>query len=370
MKRPDAIRPAGRTGVLFQGKELVYFAGCDYFRLSTHPEIIRAVAAGLKKYGLTVSASRVTTGNHPLYLELENALAKYFSAPAALLVSNGYGTNSIVAQALQDDFSHVLIDSKSHVSLRDAARFFRCPILEFENCNTGDLHSLIVRLGRKAKPILLTDGVFTHDVKVAPLAEYLKILGPRGTILLDDAHGAGVIGQTGRGSLELVCRPGGPTRRLFHSRVIQTVTLSKAFGAFGGAILCSAALREKIVNHSHGFAGSTPLPLPIANAALSAVQLLGNNQNFLQKLQSNSDYVKSALRTAGITVPETPVPVIAIVPKNPAEAKKLRRQLLAHRVYPSFVKYPGGPSGGYFRFVISSEHTRKELNRLLASLVD
>jgi 7-keto-8-aminopelargonate synthetase-like enzyme len=358
MSEPESLRLVGRTGVLFKKRKLSYFAGCDYFRLASHQEIMRAVTAGLAKYGLNVAASRVTTGNHALYRELETALARFFGAPAALLVANGYASNSVVAQTLRGVFSHVVIDAKAHVSLRDASRFFACPILEFKNCDPADLRRVLAGAGRNIKPILLTDGVFTHEVKVAPLAEYLKILGPHGMILLDDAHGAGVIGRTGRGTPEYA----GVSRR----RIIQTVTLSKAFGVFGGAILCSSALRGKMIAGSAMFAGSTPLPLPLANAALRAIHLLKRNRSLRRRLNHNAQYVKTALRAAGFPVPLTPVPVIAVLPRNPAQARAIEQSLVAHGVFPSFVKYPGGPVGGYFRFVISSEHSKMQLDDLLA----
>ena len=320
-----------------------------------------AVAAGLHKYGLSVAASRVTTGNHAIYLELETALARFFAAPAALVVSNGYSANSVVAQTLRGDFSHVLIDAKAHVSLLDASRFFDCPVLKFKTRDPGDLRRVLAGAGQNIKPILLTNGVFSEVSEVAPLADYTKILGSNGTILLDDAHGAGVIGRTGRGTPEYA----GVSRQ----RIIQTVTLSKAFGVFGGAIICSRALRGKIFASSAMFAGSTPLPLPLANAALRAIQILKHDRTFLRRLNENVQYVKTAMRAAGIPVPLTPVPVIAVVPSNPAETKTIKRSLIAHRVFPSFIKYPGGPAGGYFRFVISSEHTNRQLDDLLAAIV-
>lgn len=350
----------GRTGVLFNRSKFSYFAGCDYFRMASRPEVLRAAAMGLKKYRLNVAASRITTGNHALYGKLETALAKFFAAPAALLASNGYASNSVVAQALRHDFSHVLIDAAAHVSLRDASRIFDCPVLEFKNCDPADLGRVLTGAGRNIKPILLTDGVFTHDVKVAPLAEYLKILGPRGVILLDDAHGAGILGRMGRGTPEYA--------RISRQRIIQTVTLSKGFGVFGGAILCSRELREKMIERSAIFAGSTPLPLPLACAALRAIQVLRKDRSLRARLNRNVQYVKTALRAAGIPVPFTPVPVIAIIPGNAAKARAIRRRLIAHRVFPSFVKYPGGPTGGYFRFVISSEHTKRQLDDLVQGL--
>jgi 7-keto-8-aminopelargonate synthetase-like enzyme len=108
--------------------------------------------------------------------------------------------------------------------------------------------------------------------------------------------------------------------------------------------------------------------LPLANAALCAVRLLRKDRSFLRRLQHNAEYIKTALRAAGFAIPNTPVPVIAIVPKNPAEALALRRRLNKNRVFPSFVKYPGGPAGGYFRFVISSEHSRQQLDALVCAL--
>jgi 7-keto-8-aminopelargonate synthetase-like enzyme len=360
MNEPEPLQMVGRTCVLFNKRKFSYFAGCDYFRLSTHPQVMGAVTAGLEKYGLSVAASRITTGNHALYGKLETALARFFGAPSALLVSNGYAANSILAQALRGNFSHVLIDAKAHVSLRDAAHFFACPILEFKNCDPADLGRVLSQAGRKINPILLTDGVFTHDVKIAPLEEYLKILGANGMILLDDAHGAGVIGRTGRGTPQFA----GVSRK----RVIQTVTLSKAFGVFGGAILCSRELRRTIIARSGMFAGSTPLPLPLASAAFRALDILAKDESLRHRLNENVQYVKTALRDAGVPVPMTPVPVIAIIPKNPSEAQHLKRGLIAHRIFLSFVKYPGASVGGYFRFVISSEHSKRQLDDLLAAL--
>jgi 7-keto-8-aminopelargonate synthetase-like enzyme len=179
-------------------------------------------------------------------------------------------------------------------------------------------------------------------------------------ILLDDAHAAGIIGATGQGSAEYAAVP----RR----RIIQTVTLSKAFGCYGGAILCEAGLREKLTAGSAMFAGSTPLPLPLANAALKAMELLRRDPGLRCRLNHNVSHVKTALRARGLSVPRTPAPVVSMVPRGEAEAAKMRKRLLARGVFPSFIRYPGGPADGYFRFVLSSEHTRQQLDDLLEGL--
>jgi 8-amino-7-oxononanoate synthase len=122
------------------------------------------------------------------------------------------------------------------------------------------------RLRGKPKPLVLTDGLFSRDGELAPLAEYLKVLPTTGMILLDDAHAAGMIGATGKGTVEYAGVP--------RQRIIQTVTLSKAFGCYGGAILCGNAFRERILARSPMFAGATPVPLPLVNAALKSMELL------------------------------------------------------------------------------------------------
>src|SRR5207248_680308 len=158
---------------------------------------------------------RLTTGNHVLYRQLEERLADFFSAENALLVSTGYLTNLVAAQALARNFSHALLEEKSHPSLRDAARFLDCPVVEFRHRNTESLASAIRRCGRAAKLIVLTDGMFSHDGSAAPLAEYLKVLPKDALLLVDDAHGAGVLGSTGQGAIEHA----GVGRR----RIIQTI---------------------------------------------------------------------------------------------------------------------------------------------------
>jgi 7-keto-8-aminopelargonate synthetase-like enzyme len=353
----DELQQVNRTHVIWKNRRLSYFAGCDYFRIASHPAIVKSVKQGLARYGLNVAASRLTTGNHALYTRVEAALADFFAAPDALLVGNGYATNLIAAQALCEDTSHVLIDSRAHASLRDATRFFSRPVIEFKHRDSADLAR---RLRGKSKPLVLTDGVFSHDGQIAPLREYLKMLPGSGRILLDDAHSAGVLGAHGRGTPEHF----GVSRL----RIVQTVTLSKAFGVYGGAILCEHSLRERIVAGSRMFAGNTPLPLPLANAALTAIGLLGNGESFRDRLARNVEYVKNALRGTEMATPETPAPIVAVIPRDGRETKTLRKRLLSHGIYPSFIRYPGGPDSGYFRFVISSEHSRKQLDSLLESL--
>ena len=356
MIEPEPLRQIDRTYVLCRGQKLSYFSGCDYFRLSSHPKVLEALAGGLNDFGLSVAASRLTTGNHVLYGELEQQLARFFKTQTALLVSSGYVANLVVAQALAGQFSHALIDESAHPSLADASRMLECPVLRFAHRSATDLGSAVRRCGPGAKLILLTDGMFSRDGSVAPLKEYLKLLPRDAAVLVDDAHGAGILGANGRGSVE---HTGANPRR-----VLQTITLSKAFGTYGGAILGSNSLRTNVLKRSHLFMGSTPLPLPIANAALRALTIVENGSSLRRRLFQRAFEVKNALRTAGVPLPETPGPIVALSPKQSAAVAGIKEALLRSGIYPPFIKYPGGPAAGYFRFVISSEHTRAQLDNL------
>lgn len=361
MNALEPLQQLDRNFVLWRGRKLLYFSGCDYFRLASHPAILKAAAAGLKQFGLNVAASRLTTGHHQLYDQLEKSLARFFDAEDALLLPSGYMTNLVVAQALARNFSHALVDARAHPALLDAANQLDCLILKFKHRDVDDLARAISRCGRHARPIVLTDGMFSHDGSVAPLKAYLSILPRNGMILLDDAHGAGVLGKIGRGTLEF--------ENVSRSRIIQCITLSKAFGTYGGTVLGTHKLREKILRHSRLFIGCTPLPLPLVNAALQSVKILDAGKKLRQRLNHNADYVKSALCRAGIKFPQTPGPIIQLQTEGEAHNASLKRRLLAAGIYPPFLKYPGGAADGCFRFVISSEHTREQLDKLISAIV-
>jgi 7-keto-8-aminopelargonate synthetase-like enzyme len=355
MQEAEPLQQVRRTYIRQRGKIFSYFGGCDYFRLASHPKILKAVSAGMKRYGLNVAASRITTGNHELYVRLEKELARFFGAKSALLTNSGYVTNLMVAQALAGQFSHALIDERAHVALQDAVEALTCPVLRFKHQDVTDFAATLKRCGAQTRPIVLTDGLYAHNGSIAPLAAYLKVLPRDGLIVVDDAHGAGTVGPHGRGSVEL---EGGD-----RDRIVQNITLSKSFGVYGGAILGSEALRKKLTK-THLFLGSTPLPLPLAYAARESVRLLKKEKNFRAKLMTNASSIKSALQKAGFALGQFPGPIVPIHLNSAAANQKLRAALLKAKILPPFLTYPGSPAGGYFRFVISSEHTPRQLNDL------
>ena len=361
MALPEPLQQIGRTFVRYRGRRLLYFAGCDYFRLASHSRVLAALKRAVDRLGLNVAASRLTTGNHVLYEKLERELARFFDAPAAVLVSTGYNGNIVLAQALEGSFSHALVDERSHPSLKDTAAVLNCPVLIFRHRDSEHLAVSVSRCGPECRPIVLTDGLFSHDGSTAPLRAYLDALPPDGRILVDDAHGAAVLGKHGRGTLEYC----GASR----ARIFQTVTLSKGFGVYGGAILASAPIRNAILRRSRSFIGSTPLPLPLAAAALESLSLLKLHGSELRtRLRHRTRRLRARLRAVAFDVADNPGPIVPIQPASAAAARRIKDKLLRAGIFPPFIRYPGGPSAGYFRFVISSVHTDLQVDKLADAL--
>jgi len=355
---PSALRLVGRTCVQFDGRKLAHFSGCDYYRLSSHHEVLRAALEALKRHGLGVSASRVTTGNHELYLQLERALTGFFQAEAALLMPNGYVCATAVAQTLADQITHALIDERAHACLFDAARFLKCPVFVFRHRSPDSLAAELHKVRDPSRLLLLTDGMFAHDGSVAPLKAYRSRLPGSATLLVDDAHGAGVLGAHGRGALEHEGIATGP-------RVIQTITLSKAFGAYGGAVLGTAALRKRMIERARVFVGSTPVPLPMAAAALRGVELVSKDRAMRLRLRENSVRLRTALTRRGIEAVDMPGPIVRLE-LAPAALERTARALLDNGVFPPVTRYLGAAPA--LRVVVSSEHTAGQLNRLVRAI--
>ena len=354
------LQQVDRTFVLQGGRRLIYFGGCDYFRLASHPKVLRAFQQGMELFGLNVAASRFTTGNHTVFGALENAISKFFGRPATLF-SSGYVTNLAFTQTFSDAFTHAFIDARSHGALQDAAGLLSCPVRAFKHRDADDLQELLGGLKRGARPLVLTDGLFSQEGSMAPLSSYLAALPARGMMLVDDAHAAGILGPRGRGTAEFF--------GLKDPRVVQTISLSKAFGVYGGAVIAAPEVIEGLQQRCRVFAGNTPLPLPLANAALEAIQLLRSEKSLRARLLCNTRHVKQKLSAAGWPVPDNDAPLIGFAPADAKDAAAVSRALLKRKIFPPLIRYAGAPPHGAFRFALSSEHTRSQLDALVEALL-
>lgn len=361
MREPPVLEPFDTTRVRHRGRRLSYFAGSDYLRLSWHEEVRSAVAAAARESGINAAASRLTTGNLPIYGQLERALARYFGGGTATLTTSGYAAPLVAAQALAADHTHVLLDAHAHACLVDAARLTGLPTRRFPHSDPASLATALRRCGPAARALVLTDGLFPPAGDPAPIRALCTVVEPPHTLLVDDAHGVGVLGRRGRGTVEW---SGVPLRR-----VVLTCTLSKGFGAYGGVVLGPRSLRAAVLARSAFFMGNTVLPPPLAAGALAALAVLDREGPTRRaRLDVNVQNAKAGFTDAGLAAPAGPAPTFVVSPSSQRDIQGLERALLAADIYPSLIRYPNGPSDRFFRFAVSSEHTAAQVDDLRSTL--
>lgn len=357
------LRFCDRTKVLYEGKSYLFFGGNDYHRLATHPDVIRAAREVAETDGLSCAGSRITTGNHPLLAELERRLAAFLGAGEAVLCPSGYLANTVALEAMAGDFQRFFLDGGAHASLAAPVdRFPREMVVAFRHADPEDLaRQLRDCLRPGERPLVLTDGVEPGDGELPPLRAYWAAVRARGgALLVDDAHGIGVVGPTGQGSAA--------EARLPAEAFIQTGTLSKALGGFGGLVAGAAGLTARVVENSQAFVGATPLPPPFAAAGLRALEILRESPRLITGLRERMLRVRGRVRALGFRVPESPAPILSITHHDVKKNSGLRSLLLDRGIYPPFIHYPGSPPGGHFRFTISSAHAEEDIEHLLDAL--
>ena len=344
--------------ILYQGNKLLYLAGIDYHRLASNTDVLDAASKAVLKYGISATGSRTTTGNHVVYDQLESKIAKFLGAESAITLPSGYLSNLAIIQAVYDEFDIIIIDNKAHSSLYDAAKWTEKPIIEFDHLNPQNLKDKLGQVKAKAnRPLLLSDGVFAARGEIAPLNEYCEIISHyNGRILLDDSHAIAVLGETGKGTLELDA--------ISRDIVYQSGTLGKGFGTAGGIVAGSRQLIDSITNKSLSFSGSTGLPLPIAAAAIKSIELVQNNMDWITSLQAMSLSLKEKLIDIGFNMPLTPCPILSITYNDQEKNQRLRDILLKNCIFPPFINYPGAPQGGHFRFILTSNTSKEQVELL------
>ncbi|MGH9837530.1 MAG: aminotransferase class I/II-fold pyridoxal phosphate-dependent enzyme [Blastocatellia bacterium] len=354
---PPVLTQVSPTEIEFRGRRLIYFGGSDYFRFSWRPRIRAAVAEAARGLGHNAGSSRMVTGNHPLYLQLERALARFFGFPVAVLTAGGYLGPLVAAQGLAGRVTHVLVDEQCHGCLKDAATLVGAQTIFFHHEDPRALARAVRGCGRRARIAVFTDGLSAHEGSLAPLAGYLAVLPGSSWLVVDDAHGTGTLGQRGRGSLEFL--------GLKDPRVIVTTTLSKALGCYGGVVLGPKWLRDRVLLQSRIYGGSTAPPLAVAAATLVALSMMREEGAKLrQQLRENAGYVKQAFLETRPECLDHPGPMFAVSPRQAQSQERLRRMLLAAGIYPTLIRYSSGPADRFFRFAVSTAHSQKQLATL------
>lgn len=344
------------------GKSCLYFGGTGYFGLHGHPEVIQAGIDAFRRYGTHSATSRSGFGNNPALVQVEERLKKYFNQEEAAYFGSGYLSSLVLAQALSREYNLILIDESAHFCLHDAARAVMKPVFTFRHRDPEGLKRLLkTNLKPGQRPFLLTDGVFPTFGAIAPLPDYAGIIEPYdGIIGLDDAHGAGVLGPNGRGTIEYF---GLKSEALYFCG-----TLSKAFGGHGGFVVGKDGLIARIKRAVGAFIGSTPTPTPIAAATAKGIEILSSHPEMRERLRQNVILAKSGLKKLGIKTDDTPVPIVAWSLRSEQEMKKAQKKMMARGIAIPYLKYAGAPAKGVLRITIFSTHTPDQIGRLVDTL--
>ena len=341
------------------GRRLLSFSCNDYLNLSQHPATKRAAMAALERFGAGSGASRLVTGNHPLYAELESRLARMKETEDAVVFGSGYLANAGIIPVLIGRDGLVLIDELAHACLYAGAQLSRGRVVIFRHNDVAHARELLAaHRAEHDSALLLTDGVFSMDGDLAPLAELKELADEYDAWLMsDDAHGIGVVGG-GRGSSfvngEHVDVP------------LQMGTLSKAIGAYGGYLCASGPVIELMRNRARTLIYSTGLPPAIVASAIAALDVIENEPDYAARP------VQKAQRfTRALNLPEATSPIVPVVIGEADEALEASRLLEDEGYLAVAIRPPTVPDGtARLRFTFTAQHPDDAIERVAGLVRD
>lgn len=350
------VRPVTPTRGYIREKEAVLFCTNNYLGLTHHPEVIEASIKATESFGTGAGASRLISGHSELYEELEADLARFKGAEKALVFSSGYLANLGVITAIAGRTDTIYADRLAHASLIDACVLSRATLKRFGHNDPQSLSGLISKNKESGKRLIVTEGIFSMDGDIAPLRKYADTASRHECVLIvDDAHGTGVIGKNGRGTAEHL----GASSEID----VHIGTLSKAIGSVGGFVAGSADIIEYLVNKSRQFIFTTGLPAGALAAARSAIGVIERDSTLLKKLWSNAEYIRSRFNVAGLDILKSETPIIPIVAGDSEKTLNISRKLLAEEnIYIPAVRPPAVPDGAArLRLTVCALHSQAEL---------
>ncbi len=361
--------PPGPVTVI-DGREYLYFAGTGYLGLQGRPEVIEAACEAARRFGLGSATSRGGFGDTPPVLEVERRAAEFFAAEDAFCFATGYAGPGLLALGLEGAFDVVFVDECSHYAVLDAARLSARPVFRFGHRDPEALAGGLRRnLAPAGRPLVMTDGVFAALGTIAPVAEYCEVLSAyQGAILLvDDAHGVGVLGEHGRGTAEHA----GCVRASTHPTgvtVVTCATASKALGGYGGLVPGPRELIAAVKTRSHWHRGASAPPPPVAAATAKGIEIAAAEPQLRERLRFNTRLLKDGLRAMGLEADQTPVPIVSLALGDEANMVRIQAALMDRGVAIAHLHYAGLGPHGALRIAVFATHTEAMIGRLVEEL--
>jgi 8-amino-7-oxononanoate synthase len=347
--------------IMVDGKSYLSFCSNDYLGLANHPQLIAALQQGAQQYGVGAGAAHLVSGHGTTHHQLENELAAFVGKPAALLFSTGYMANLGVVQALVGKGDTVFADKLNHASLNDAMQLSRAAVKRYRHNDMTQLAQLLEQ-AKSGRKLVITDAVFSMDGDVAPLRELLALCEQHDAwLLIDDAHGFGVLGEQGRGSLAHF--------GIASKRVICMATLGKAAGVFGAFVAAEQVVIDTLINHARSYVYTTATPPALASALLESLQLIENGDELRGNLQRLIAQLRSGLRSLPWSVMPSATAIQPLLVGGNQAALNLSAGLLERGIWVAAIRPPTVPQGtARLRITLSAAHRAADVTRLIESL--
>ena len=355
--------PLGRAKI--DGKEIVLLGSNNYLGLSAHPQVIEAAKNALTEFGTGSSGSRLTTGNLNLYTKLERKIASLKQTEAAIVFSSGYLANIGVIPALAVEGDLILSDELNHASIIDGCRLSKARKSIYLHSDLNHLEHLLKDASGYQRRWIITDGIFSMDGDIAPLPDIYDLARQYDArLIVDDAHGLGVLGKKGSGTVEYF----GLSE---NQDIIQTGTLSKAVGGLGGYVAASKNVVEILINQARSFIFSTGLPPATLAAATTAVDIIRSCVSLRQNLLKNAQNLQNALHQNGFDFLLNETQIIPLIIGPAKRALHFSEVLFEHGVYAPAIRPPTVPEGtSRLRMSVIASHTENDMQKVIQALIE
>lgn len=347
---------------LVDGKKVVNLSSNNYLGLATHPKIREAAIAAIKKYGFGAGAVRPIIGTMDIHIELEEKLAKYKHMESSLVFVAGIAANRGSIQSLlssrkkgEDKEFVVISDELNHASIIDGVRLTKAKRYIFKHKDMNDLKRVLEEVKSAPRIMIITDGVFSMDGDIAPLAQIAELARQYGAFtMVDDAHGEGVLGKNGRGTIDHF--------NLHGKWDIDMGTLSKAVGCLGGFIAGPRALIEYLIHNARPFLFSTAHPPAVAAACITAMDIMETETWRHEKLWANARFMKKGLEDIGYDTGVSETPINPAIIGDESKTMEFSRKLYEEGVLGLGIVFPTVPRGkARIRTIVTATHTQKEM---------
>jgi len=344
--------------IVLNGNKVINLSSNNYLGLANHPRLKKAAIEAVEKYGVGSGAVRPIIGNMDIHEELEVILAKFKKEEAVMVFQSGFNCNAGVIQAITNKGDLIISDALNHASIIDGVKLSKADKVVFKHSDMEDLERILKEKRKDYNTVLIiTDGVFSMDGDVAKLPKIVELAEQYEALTyVDDAHGSGVLGEGGRGTVD---------HFNLHGRVDFTIgTLSKAIGVIGGYVAGSKVMKEWLLHRGRPFLFSTSLPPAAVGAIIEAVTVLMESTELSDKLWANAKVFKEKLGKLGYDTGESETPITPVIIGEEGKTVEFSKRLMEAGVFASPIIFPTVPKGtGRVRCMVTAGHTEEQLTR-------